>query len=75
LGERKEKFEVSGAGEIVGTDNGDPADLVSFASKERAAFNGLVLVIIRSKARVPGIISVTAKADGFPLAQATIKSQ
>ena len=68
-------FEVSGPGEIVATDNGDPADLVSFSSKERNAFNGLALVIIRSKAKQPGLIKVTAKSDGLPVAQLTIEAR
>ncbi len=43
------KFEVSGPGEIVATDNGNPADLTSFISKERKALNGKALVIIKAK--------------------------
>ena len=43
------KFEISGPGEIVATDNGDPANLVSFSSEERAAFSGFALAIVRSK--------------------------
>lgn len=42
------EFEVLGAGEIVATDNGNPADLTSFASKKRKALNGKALVIIKS---------------------------
>ena len=68
-------FEVSGPGEIVSTDNGDPTSFVSFQSKERDAFNGLALVIIRAKAGIPGIIKITAKSDGLKLAQVTIKGQ
>ncbi|OAF62610.1 hypothetical protein VC83_01319 [Pseudogymnoascus destructans] len=33
-------FSISGPGEIVATDNGDPAEMVSFASKERKAYSG-----------------------------------
>jgi beta-galactosidase len=42
-------FEIAGPGEIVATDNGDPADLRSFASTERKAFNGMALVIVRAR--------------------------
>jgi beta-galactosidase len=42
-------FEVSGAGEIVATDNGDPTDMTVFAAHDRKAFNGLALVIVRAR--------------------------
>jgi beta-galactosidase len=58
-------FSIDGPGEIVATDNGDATNMVSFASKERDAFNGLCLVIIRSKAGEKGTISVTAKSSGL----------
>lgn len=34
-------FTIDGPGEIVVTDNGNPTDLTSFASHQRAAFNGI----------------------------------
>ncbi|KAI0379588.1 glycoside hydrolase family 2 protein [Hypomontagnella monticulosa] len=34
-----------GPGEIVATDNGNPADMTAFPSKERKAFNGEIVVI------------------------------
>lgn len=68
-------FDISGPGEIVATDNGDPADLVAFPSKERKAYNGLALVIVRGKAGVPGQIKVTAKSSGLTLAQIVINTR
>jgi beta-galactosidase len=65
-------FSVSAPGEIVATDNGDPADLTTFSSKERKAFHGLVLVIV--KARGPGPITVTVMTDGLPVAQTTLNN-
>jgi beta-galactosidase len=47
------KFEVTGPGEIVATDNGDATSFESFQAKERHAFNGLALVVIRTKAGGP----------------------
>jgi beta-galactosidase len=47
-------FKLEGPGEIVATDNGDATNMVSFKSKERVAFNGLCLVIVRAQ---PGKIS------------------
>jgi beta-galactosidase len=65
-------FEVSGPGEIVATDNGDPADLASFSSKERKAFSGLAMVIIRAKPGATGPIKVTAQSSGLTQAQVVI---
>jgi beta-galactosidase len=66
------RFEIAGPGEIVATDNGDPADLEAFPSKERKAFNGMALVIIRAKAGAAGQIKVTAIAAGLTMSEAVI---
>jgi beta-galactosidase len=68
------KFSFTGPGEIVATDNGDPTNFVPFPSHEREAFNGLALVIIRSKIEQPGTITVTATSPGVLKAQVTIVS-
>lgn len=67
------RFRIEGPGEILATDNGDPADLVSFSSKERNAYGGMALVIVRSDAGKSGTIQLTAVADG--LQTATIRLQ
>ena len=59
------EFSIEGPGEIVATDNGDQTNMVSFSSKEREAFNGLALVIVRSFARNSGTITVKAKSAGL----------
>ena len=59
------EFSIDGPGEIVATDNGDATNMVSFASKEREAFNGLCLVIVRSKVGEKGTITVTAKSKAL----------
>ena len=68
-------FEVTGPGEIIATDNGDATSFESFQSKERAAYNGLALVIIRTKAGAPGAITLRAKSDGLATAETTLASQ
>jgi beta-galactosidase len=68
------RFEVSGPGEIVATDNGDPTDFVVFASSERRAFNGLALVVVKAKRGQAGKITVTAKSEGLAEATASITS-
>jgi beta-galactosidase len=61
----KVSFEIEGPGEIVATDNGDPANLVSFASKERKTYSGLLLAIVRSQKGRPGTIKLKARSDGL----------
>jgi beta-galactosidase len=65
-------FEIEGPGEIIATDNGDPTSFESFQSPDRKAFNGLCLVIVRGKSGQPGIIKITAKADGLSLGATTV---
>jgi beta-galactosidase len=67
------KFEISGPGEIVATDNGDATDLTSFKSAERRAFNGLALVIVKAKPGQTGTITLTAKSEGLTAATTTVK--
>lgn len=66
-------FEVAdGQGEIVATDNGNPYDFTVFASKERKAFGGLALAIVRAKRGSRGAFTVTAKAEGLEGARVTV---
>jgi beta-galactosidase len=59
------KFEISGPGEIVAVDNGDATSFESFQAKEHKAYNGLALVIVRTKAGEPGAITLKAQSDGL----------
>jgi beta-galactosidase len=68
-------FEIEGPGDIVATDNGDPASFESFQSHDRKAFNGLCLVIVRGKPEQAGKIKLTAKADGLKMETAFIKTK
>lgn len=68
------RFEVSGAGEIVATDNGDATDLSSFQSKSRKAYNGMALVIVRSTKK-GGAIKLKAVSDGLKSAEIIISSK
>jgi beta-galactosidase len=65
-------FEISGPGEIVATDNGDPTDMNIFSKPERKAFNGLALAIVKAKRGQAGMITVTAKSEGLTTASTTI---
>jgi beta-galactosidase len=68
-------FEISGSGEIVSTDNGDPSDFTPFPSHQRKTFNGLALVIIRSLKDKSGQIKITAKSPGLRETHVVINSQ
>jgi beta-galactosidase len=69
------KFAIEGPGEIVAVDNGDATCHESFQSKEYNAFNGLCLVIVRTKAGQSGPITLKAQSDGLEGATATLTSQ
>lgn len=56
-------FSISGPGEIVATDNGNPADLTPFPSLERKAFSGLALAIVKAKKGESGSFSLNAVAS------------
>ena len=59
------EFSIEGPGEIVATDNGDPADLVAFNATKRAAYSGFALAIIRSKKGEKGAIKVIVSSAGI----------
>jgi len=69
------RFEVTGAGRIAGVDNGNPASLESFQGRERRAFSGLALLIVRSNRGVSGSIRVAVGADGLTPAGATLRAE
>ena len=67
-------FSLAGPGEIVAVDNGDATSFEPFQAKERNAFNGLCLVVVRSIDK-PGSISLTASSPGLATAETTIKAK
>lgn len=58
-------FSIEGPGEIIATDNGDATSMVSFASHKRKAFNGLLMVVVRTYPDKPGTIKVKAESNGL----------
>jgi beta-galactosidase len=56
-------FGLEGPGEIVAVDNGDATSFEPFQAKERNAFNGLALVIVRANG--PGKLTLKAQSDGL----------
>lgn len=68
------QFELSGNGEIVATDNGDPTSHEPFQNKNIKAFNGKCLVIIRSIKGQAGNIQLKAISEGLKNETINLKS-
>jgi beta-galactosidase len=58
-------FTLEGSGEIVATDNGNPADMTPFPSPTRNTFSGQCLVIVKGKAGQSGKITIIATSPGL----------
>ncbi|WP_379653543.1 beta-galactosidase GalA [Pseudoxanthomonas sp. UC19_8] len=58
------RFQVSGAGALIGVGNGDPASHEADKAERRRAFNGLCQAIVQS-ARAPGRLRLQASAPGL----------
>jgi beta-galactosidase len=69
------RFSVSGPGEIVAVDNGDATSHESFQSKERNAYNGLMLVIVRTQTGKTGFIRLRAESDGLASSEVRMVSR
>jgi beta-galactosidase len=69
------RFTVEGPADLVATDNGDATSFESFQAKDRAAFNGLVLGIVRTRAGAGGTITVRADGAGLKGAVVTLRSR
>ncbi|MCF7849409.1 MAG: DUF4982 domain-containing protein [Kiritimatiellales bacterium] len=57
------KYAITGPGEIIAVGNGDPTNHESFQALERKVFNGLALVVVRSKKGESGTIRLTAASE------------
>ncbi|TWT84055.1 Evolved beta-galactosidase subunit alpha [Planctomycetes bacterium CA13] len=69
------QFELEGPGEILAVGSGDPTSHESFQASKRKAFNGLCLVIVRSRAGESGEIRLSATSDGLGKARLQIESK
>jgi beta-galactosidase len=69
---RPVRFAVTGPGELVATDNGDPTDFTAFPSATRKLFAGRALAIVRGRPGAMGRITVTASMPGVADRQVTI---
>lgn len=67
------RFSVSGAGMLKATDNGRSENAAGFTSPSQTAFFGQALAVVGS-AREPGVITLTATAEGLAAAKLTLRS-
>ena len=66
------KFDLAGPGEIVAVGNGDAASHEPFQARQRRAFNGLCLVIVRAKTGPCNSITLKAQSDNLTGAEVSI---
>ncbi len=67
-------FKIKGPGSIVGVGNANPVSTESYHSKQRKAWKGRCLVIVKSK-RHPGDITLTVSSSGLSSAKMSIVSK
>ncbi len=65
---------ISGAGRLVGLDNGNSKDYESFKAVSRRLFSGKLLAVIAAKDE-PGEIKVTVSSEGLPDASLTLTAE
>jgi len=67
-------FSVSGPGQLVGVDNGNPIDTSSYKGTSRKAFSGKVLAIVRSTGGA-GTIMISATSSGLTANALSVAAQ
>jgi len=67
-------FSVSGPGQLVGLDNGNPVDTTSYKGTSRSAFSGKVLAIVRSTGAA-GTITINATSSGLTAGSVAVTAQ
>jgi len=68
-------YTLTGPGEIIAVGNGDPTNHESFQARQRKVFNGLALVVIRSKRGTSREIKLLAESKGLESREIIIRSQ
>lgn len=69
------RFEVAGAGQLIGVGNGDPNSHESSKAPERSLFNGLAQVILQSRRDAQGTLTLRASAAGLQGAELVLPVQ
>ncbi|NIJ44849.1 beta-galactosidase [Wenyingzhuangia heitensis] len=68
-------YKIEGPGEIIAVGNGDPTSHESFQATTRKVFNGMALVVVRSKKGAIGKITITATSKGLKTEKLNIKTK
>ncbi|MFC1763782.1 beta-galactosidase GalB [Planctomycetota bacterium] len=68
------EFSIKGCGDLITVGNGDATALTSYQARERVAFNGMCLGIVRSQKK-KGPITVTATSEGLTAGSITVVAQ
>lgn len=71
--ENNVRFQISGPATLLAVSNDDPYDTVGATVPERRLFHGLCQLVLRTTTQ-PGIITVTAEADGLASAALPVKA-
>lgn len=72
LADNKVDFKLSGPATIAAVDNGNAASTESFQANYRKAFNGLCLLVIKSKKGVAGEVKIEASSPGLKTSVITV---
>ncbi len=67
-------FEVTGAGALIGLENGDPIDTANYKSSRRKAFHGMALAVVQA-AEHAGAIHVRVAAEGLSPASIRVETK
>jgi beta-galactosidase len=68
-------FSLSGPATLAAVDNGDATSFEPFQANERRAFNGLALVIVRTKPGERGAITVRAESPGLAPVEVVLRAE
>ena len=72
LADNKINFKITGPATIAAVDNGNAASTESFQANYRKTFNGLCLLIIKSKKGEPGEVKIEASSPGLKTSVVTV---
>ncbi len=69
------RFKVEGSADIAGIGNGNPQSIEPFKADYRRLFYGKAMLIVRSREKHCGKITIRATAEGLPESQIIIESR
>ena len=75
LADARLTFTVTGAGELLTTDAGDPRETESFVRPDKKALAGYCVACVRSLKDHPGTIAVSVSGSGLSGAEALIRAE